>query len=92
MPAPPALPVSILHTSLESLLFAAGALVLAIALAFAGLYRQRLPRLFAATGRWTLGPPVRILHAVHSGVVGDYVTWVVVGTTVTGAAWALLLR
>ncbi len=34
----------------------------------------------------------KVLKAVHSGVVGDYVTWVVVGTAVTGAAWALLLR
>jgi hypothetical protein len=51
-----------------------------------------LPRLVEAAGGRALGPPVRGLHALHSGVVGDYVTWVVVGTAVTGAAWALLLR
>ena len=39
-----------------------------------------------------VAPPIRVLHALHSGVVGDYVTWVAVGTAVTGAAWALLLR
>ena len=80
-PPPPALPVAVLHTSLESVLFGVGATMLAAALGAAGLRR-----------RTTIPSPVRVLHALHSGVVGDYVTWVVVGTTVTGAAWALLLR
>jgi multicomponent Na+:H+ antiporter subunit D len=84
MSPPPALPVTIEHTSVESLLYGGGATVLALGLAAAGLYRKRLPRAVHA--------PVRVLHALHSGVVGDYVTWVVVGTAVTGAAWALLLR
>jgi multicomponent Na+:H+ antiporter subunit D len=39
-----------------------------------------------------LSPPVRALEAVHSGVVGDYVTWIAVGTAVVGGAWALTLR
>jgi multicomponent Na+:H+ antiporter subunit D len=80
-PPPPALPVSVLHTSFDSLLFGSAATLLAAGLAAAGLRRTR-----------AIPSPVRVLHAVHSGVVGDYVTWVVVGTTVTGAAWALLLR
>ncbi|HZS31273.1 MAG TPA: complex I subunit 5 family protein [Gaiellaceae bacterium] len=92
MPPPPALPVSVLHTSLDSLLYGGGATVFAVALALAGLYRRRLPNFVSAAGERTLGPPVRVLHALHSGVVGDYVTWVVVGTAVTGAAWAILLR
>jgi multicomponent Na+:H+ antiporter subunit D len=92
MPVPPAPPFSILHTSLESLLFGVGTLVLALGLALLGLYRGRLPRLISAAGRRTLAPPVRILHAVHSGVVGDYVTWVILGTSVIGAALALRLR
>jgi multicomponent Na+:H+ antiporter subunit D len=80
-PPPPALPVSVLHTSLESVLFGVGATVLAAALGAAALRRRN-----------AVPSPVRVLHALHSGVVGDYVMWVVVGTTVTGAAWALLLR
>jgi len=92
MKPPPALPVSILHASVASLLYGGGATLFVLGLALVGLYRRRLPRLVAATGERVLGPPVRVLHAVHSGVVGDYVTWVVVGTAVTGAAWALLLR
>jgi multicomponent Na+:H+ antiporter subunit D len=81
MPRPPSLPLAVGHTSTDSLLYATGATLFAILLAAAGL-RRKVP----------LAPPVRVLHALHSGVVGDYVTWVVVGTTVTGAAWALLLR
>jgi multicomponent Na+:H+ antiporter subunit D len=84
MPPPPRLPVKIRHTSPDSLLYGGGATLFALALAGVGLYRRRVPR--------AVGAPVRVLHALHSGVVGDYVTWVVVGTAVTGAAWALLLR
>jgi multicomponent Na+:H+ antiporter subunit D len=78
---PPSLPVTIVHTSLDSLLYAGGATLFALGLAAVGLRRRQ-----------TLASPVRVLHALHSGVVGDYVTWVVVGTAVSGAAWALLLR
>ncbi len=92
LPPPPSLPVAIHSTSLESLLYGAGATLVALGLALVGLYRRRLPRLVQAVSERTLSPPVRVLHALHSGVVGDYVTWVVVGTAVTGAAWALLLR
>jgi multicomponent Na+:H+ antiporter subunit D len=92
MAPPPSLPVAVEHTTLESILYGAGATVAAFALAALGLYRRRVPRAVAAVAERTLAPPVRILHALHSGVVGDYVTWVVVGTAVTGAAWALLLR
>jgi len=86
MPPPASLPVAVSHTSLESILCGVGATIFAVALAFAGLHRRWLPR---APG---LAPTVRILHAMHSGVVGDYVTWVAVGTAVTGGVWALLLH
>jgi multicomponent Na+:H+ antiporter subunit D len=92
MTPPASLPVSISHTSLESILYGVGATVLALGLALVGLYRSRLPRAMCAVARRTLAPPIRILHALHSGVVGDYVTWVAVGTAVTGGVWALLLR
>jgi multicomponent Na+:H+ antiporter subunit D len=91
-PPPPSLPVSVEHTSLESVLYGVAATLVAVALALVGLYRRRLPRTVAIRADRALGPPVRVLHAFHSGVVGDYVTWVVVGTAVTGAAWALLLH
>ena len=92
MPPPASLPVSIRHTSLESILYGTGATIVALALALVGLNRRRLPRQVSVVAERTLGPPVRVLHTLHSGVVGDYVTWVAVGTVVTGAAWALLLH
>ena len=84
MTPPPSLPIAIHATSLASILSATGATVFAFGLAFAGLYRRRTPRV--------LEPPIRVLHSLHSGVIGDYVTWVVVGTAFTGGVWALLLR
>jgi multicomponent Na+:H+ antiporter subunit D len=92
MKPPPSLPVTIQSTTLETLLYGGGATLLAAALAGAGLYRRRLPRTVSRLAERTLAPPIAVLRALHSGVVGDYVTWVVVGTAVTGAAWALLLR
>jgi multicomponent Na+:H+ antiporter subunit D len=92
MAPPPSLPVSIEHTSTESILYGVSATLVAVALAFVGLYRRRLPRALSVAAGRTLGPPIRVLHALHSGVVGDYVTWVAVGTAVTGGIWALLLH
>ena len=92
MPPPPSLPLSVHHTSLESILYSLGATILAFMLAFAALHRRRLPRPFTVAAARGLGPPIRVLHAMHSGVVGDYVTWVAVGTAVVGGVWALLLH
>jgi multicomponent Na+:H+ antiporter subunit D len=84
LPPPPSLPVSIQHTSLESLLYGGSATILAAGLALVGLYR---PRALS-----TAAPPIRVLRELHSGVVGDYVTWIAVGTAVTGGVWAVLLH
>jgi multicomponent Na+:H+ antiporter subunit D len=84
LPPPQSLPVSIEHTSLESLLYSGSATILALGLALAGLYRSRTLS--------TVAPPIRVLRELHSGVVGDYVTWIAVGTAVTGGVWALLLH
>jgi hypothetical protein len=35
---------------------------------------------------------VAVLKAVHSGIIGDYVTWITVVTAVLGGIWALALR
>jgi multicomponent Na+:H+ antiporter subunit D len=91
-PQSPSLPIAIRHTTLESVLFGAGATLFAVGLAFVGLYRRRLPRGVAVVARRTLAPPIHMLREVHSGVVGDYVTWVAVGTAVVGGVWALLLH
>ena len=92
MPPPTSLPVTIRHTSLESILYGVSATILALGLAAVGLYRRRVPHAVGVVAGRTLAPPIRVLHALHSGVVGDYVTWVAVGTAVTGGVWALLLH
>jgi multicomponent Na+:H+ antiporter subunit D len=91
-PAPPSLPVTIRHTSPESLLYGGGATVFAFALALAGLYRRRLPRMVSGVAGRLLAPPVQVLREFHSGVVGDYVAWITVGTAVVGGVWAVLLH
>ena len=82
----PRLAFALEPASLESLLYAAGATVLALALAAWGLYRPELG------GSRLLLPPARALKAVHSGIVGDYVMWLTVGTALIGGIWAVTLR
>jgi multicomponent Na+:H+ antiporter subunit D len=60
----------------------------AIALAGVALARGPLHHLVGgATGR-RLRDGVALLRSLHSGHVGDYVTWVVVGAVTLGAVWA----
>jgi len=73
-------------------LFAALALGGAIALAAVALLRGRLRD---ALGEGVAGRSARAglsgMRALHSGHVGDYVTWLVVGTVALGAVWAVTL-
>lgn len=63
------------------------ALGLAAIALFRGPLRDLLP---GASGRG-LRAGLSGLRALHSGHVGDYVTWLVVGTVALGAAWAASL-
>ncbi len=89
---PPSMPLALAHTSLESILYGVGATLFAVALALVGLNRRRLPRAVSAGAGRLLSPPIRVLRELHSGVVGDYVTWVAVGTALVGGVWGLLLH
>ena len=84
MPTTPQLPFAIEPTALESIGYGLGGGVIALGVAAWGLWRRRVPS-FA-------GPPIRVLKAVHSGIIGDYVTWIVVGTAVIGGVWAVTIR
>jgi multicomponent Na+:H+ antiporter subunit D len=92
LPAPPRPPVAVEATTTDSVLYGIGATLIAAGLALAGLYRQRLPKLVRDSLRSVLGPPLAALRLAHSGVVGDYVAWITVGTAVVGGVWALLLH
>ena len=85
-------PVVVEGTTTDSVLYGIGGTVIAFALALVGLYRRRLPELVRTPLRSILGPPLAALRLAHSGVVGDYVAWITVGTAVVGGVWAILLR
>jgi multicomponent Na+:H+ antiporter subunit D len=91
-PAPMRPPVAVEATKTDSILYGIGGAVIAVALALLGLYRRRLPELVRTSLRSVLGPPLGALRLAHSGVIGDYVAWITVGTAVIGGIWALLLR
>ncbi|MCJ2126905.1 complex I subunit 5 family protein [Methylobacterium sp. J-077] len=57
-------------------------LALALVIAAFALGRHKLPRWFSRPVRATQLAPTRLLEQVHSGLIGDYVTWVVVGLTI----------
>ncbi len=61
--------------------------LLAVGIAAAACYGPRLPALLALQRR-----PMRILRAVHSGRVGDYVAWLMVGVAVLAGLVGLPLR
>jgi len=56
-----------------------GTVALAVGIAFAGLYVRSVPALLRST--------VATLHRLHSGHIGDYAAWLILGT----AAFAGLL-
>lgn len=65
---------------------------IALALALFELFRDRLPRRVNDRIRRALKPGVSVLQAWHSGVVGDYVVWLLVGVAVLGLALLSGLR
>ena len=91
-PNPPRLPFAIERAPAESWAWGFGSGLLAALVAAFGLWRQRLPAAFRAPSARMLGPPVRILKLVHSGIVGDCLMWITAGTAVIGGVWALTLK
>jgi multicomponent Na+:H+ antiporter subunit D len=64
------------------------AVALAIALAGFELGRDRLPRPVLAVVDRLLRPPLAAIRLWHSGLIGDYVAWMMVGLAVFGASFA----
>ncbi len=85
-PSQPRLPYQLARTSHESLLYGGGSLLLALTLAATGLARSR------RRTQHLLRPAAETLKAWHSGIVGDYITWMTVGIALYGGIWALTLR
>jgi hypothetical protein len=86
------LPYAVQPTGTASILYGVGAGVLTLLFTAFGLWRNRIPDAWrVATARLT-GPPIGVLKGVHSGVIGDYVMWITLGTALLGGVWALTLR
>jgi hypothetical protein len=52
----------------------------AAAIALTALFRRRLPRTLRRAGSAAIDGVYAVLRRPHSGHVGDYVTWLVLGT------------
>ena len=64
----------------------------ALAVAWLGLYRRRLPATLRRAASCSAGPAIERLKLLHDGVVGEYVTWLAVGAAGIGSLFALVLR
>ena len=92
MEIPPRAPYTVEPATAASIGYALGTTALAFLTAAGGLWYRRLPDALRAAAARTLGPPVNLVRSAHTGVVGDYVLWIVLGTTVISGVWALTLR
>jgi multicomponent Na+:H+ antiporter subunit D len=86
------LPYALQPTTAASVAYGAGALALTLLVTAFGLWRNRLSEALRLAGGRVAGPPLAVLRGVHSGVIGDYVMWITVGTALLGGIWALTLR
>lgn len=64
----------------------------AVGLAWFQLFHHRLPRRLDDGIRQRLRPIASTLQAWHTGVVSDYVVWVLVGVAVLGLSLLIGLR
>jgi hypothetical protein len=76
--------------TLSDVLTGIGSVIGALVLAFLALYWRRLPLLRRGYEPGT--GLVRPLERFQSGVVNDYVTWIVLGLAAIGGALALIVR
>jgi multicomponent Na+:H+ antiporter subunit D len=79
----PDVPAVVHRATDASIAYGLGAAALTLLVTLFGLSGRRLPNVFE--------PPINVLKAAHSGIVGDYVMWLTVGTAVLGGVWVLTL-
>jgi multicomponent Na+:H+ antiporter subunit D len=86
----PRLPFDLPSATAASLAYGSGALIVALLVAALGLWHGRLPE-FARAAAAKIAAPVELVRHAHSGIVGDYLLWIVSGTAVIGLIWAVTL-
>jgi hypothetical protein len=79
-------------TTGTSVVYGIGAGLVTLLLTAFGLWRQRVFEGFRVAAGRVAGPPLAVFKEVHSGVIGDYVMWITLGTALLGGVWALTLR
>jgi multicomponent Na+:H+ antiporter subunit D len=85
-------PPSTSHLHGYDYLYASASLVGALAVAGCGLFGSRLGNAIPASIARPVGAVVDGVRGVHSGHIGDYITWWTVGSAALGAASLLLLK
>ena len=76
----------------ESIAWGIAGGVMAVLVAAFGLWRFRIPAAVRRVSSRMLDPPVTALKVAHSGIVGDYLMWITLGTALVGGVWALTLH
>ena len=88
----PLRPLHAVHLGGSAYVYGAVSVLLAVGFAWLGLYRRRLPAGLRGAVTRLGGPPIHRLNLLHDGVVGEYVTWLVLGAAILGALFAALAR
>lgn len=83
--AAPAVPhIPEMHWSPLGIELGVASALLSVVLAFVALYAKRLPAAVRQSGA-LLGQPFHVVRQAHSGHIGDYVAWLLVGLALLGA-------
>ncbi|HYY43556.1 MAG TPA: hypothetical protein VE975_00010, partial [Actinomycetota bacterium] len=89
--APASVPAPPIHLQ-PGIPFAIASVVGAVSIAMLALYRTRLLPLAGSRVVNILDSPLLLLRRAHSGHVGDYVAWMMVGVVAFGAGFAMVVR
>jgi multicomponent Na+:H+ antiporter subunit D len=85
-------PLPAIHVGAGGVAYGVVSVLLALAVAWLGLFRRRAPAALRRVASRVAGPPFRRLILLHDGVVGEYVTWAIVGAATLGVLVAALAR
>jgi multicomponent Na+:H+ antiporter subunit D len=89
---PPVLSFELLKLPTASVLWGLASALGAVLLALVALYRERLVPAPARRALVVTRPGVEVLRTLHSGAIGDYITWLTVGVAALGGLLTLALR
>lgn len=80
-----------MHWSALGLWLGFASAALSVVIAFTALYARRLPEMVRSAAG-VVGGPLRVVREAHSGHVGDYVAWFVIGVALLGGLIGVPLR